>query len=322
VGTAAGATAAFILTSGNNGLQINNGTTQIYLGTTGGVASVGSLNGSTFQIIYSGTAKLTIAGTSMVCANRVEIQDGTAGAPKFCVSTNNGAGIFKSGNGLGFSANATQALSLTSTSAVFTYPIVSGYTSALDADYTGVFGLPYVSSIGSGNSAYHFVALSNVNSGSGAAFIGAHSRGTGTDANTIIQVNDQLTVFAGYGADGAAFQPAAAITIEVDGTPGAGDMPGRIRFLTSPDGSTTLTEAMRIDNAQKVIVGSDPGGTDRLRVNGALTINDTSLIRTKTSFTNGAAAAAGTLLNAPAAGNPTKWIPVDDNGTTRYIPAW
>jgi hypothetical protein len=27
-------------------------------------------------------------------------------------------------------------------------------------------------------------------------------------------------------------------------------------------------------------------------------------------------------LNAPAAGNPTKWIPIDDNGTTRYIPAW
>jgi hypothetical protein len=40
------------------------------------------------------------------------------------------------------------------------------------------------------------------------------------------------------------------------------------------------------------------------------------------AFTNGAAAATGTLTNAPTAGNPTKWIPVDDNGTTRYIPAW
>ena len=36
----------------------------------------------------------------------------------------------------------------------------------------------------------------------------------------------------------------------------------------------------------------------------------------------GAAAAAGTLLNAPVAANPTKWIPINDNGTTRYIPAW
>lgn len=28
------------------------------------------------------------------------------------------------------------------------------------------------------------------------------------------------------------------------------------------------------------------------------------------------------LTNAPRSGNPTKWIPVNDNGTTRYIPAW
>lgn len=40
------------------------------------------------------------------------------------------------------------------------------------------------------------------------------------------------------------------------------------------------------------------------------------------SFTDGAGSSAGTLTNAPAVGNPTKWIPIDDNGTTRYIPAW
>lgn len=40
------------------------------------------------------------------------------------------------------------------------------------------------------------------------------------------------------------------------------------------------------------------------------------------AFTDGAAAQTGTLTNAPAAGNPTKWIPINDNGTTRYIPAW
>lgn len=37
---------------------------------------------------------------------------------------------------------------------------------------------------------------------------------------------------------------------------------------------------------------------------------------------NGAAAAAGTLGNAPVAGNPTKWVPFNDNGVTRYVPAW
>jgi len=40
------------------------------------------------------------------------------------------------------------------------------------------------------------------------------------------------------------------------------------------------------------------------------------------AYTNNAAAAAGTLTNAPVAGNPTKWIPINDNGTIRNIPAW
>ena len=34
----------------------------------------------------------------------------------------------------------------------------------------------------------------------------------------------------------------------MDGTPGSGDMPGRIVFKTVPDGTTTLTERMRIDS--------------------------------------------------------------------------
>lgn len=48
----------------------------------------------------------------------------------------------------------------------------------------------------------------------------------------------------------------------------------------------------------------------------------TAMVKSATTFNNGAAAAAGTLGNAPVAGNPTKWIPINDNGTIRYIPAW
>lgn len=48
----------------------------------------------------------------------------------------------------------------------------------------------------------------------------------------------------------------------------------------------------------------------------------TALMTSGVTLNNGAGAGAGTLTNAPAAGNPTKWIPINDNGTTRYIPAW
>ena len=40
------------------------------------------------------------------------------------------------------------------------------------------------------------------------------------------------------------------------------------------------------------------------------------------TLTNGAAGATGTLTNAPVGGNPTKWVPISDNGVTRFIPAW
>jgi hypothetical protein len=54
----------------------------------------------------------------------------------------------------------------------------------------------------------------------------------------------------------------------------------------------------------------------------SITTSATTLHTTSAALTNGAGVATGTLTNAPAAGNPTKWIPINDNGTTRYIPAW
>lgn len=97
---------------------------------------------------------------------------------------------------------------------------------------------------------------------------------------------------------------------------------GQLIFRTRSDGGS-FQNALTMNNDQSAVIGtSDPGGSDQLRVNGALTINSSTMIRTFTSFTNGAGASVGTLTNAPAAGDPTKWIAINDNGTTRYIPAW
>ena len=53
-----------------------------------------------------------------------------------------------------------------------------------------------------------------------------------------------------------------------------------------------------------------------------LTVNSATMLTTTTAFTNNAAASTATLTNSPTVGNPTKWIPINDNGTTRNIPAW
>lgn len=59
-----------------------------------------------------------------------------------------------------------------------------------------------------------------------------------------------------------------------------------------------------------------------ITLGGALKVTSATMIKTATTFTNGAGASTGTLTNAPSVGDPSKWIPIDDNGTTRYIPAW
>jgi hypothetical protein len=88
-----------------------------------------------------------------------------------------------------------------------------------------------------------------------------------------------------------------------------------VHFFQNPSGATTYGQ-FAASGGFSVGTTSDPG-------TGAIYVNNAAfMLRTKTSFTNGAGAGAGTLTNAPAAGNPTKWIAVDDNGTTRQIPAW
>lgn len=61
-------------------------------------------------------------------------------------------------------------------------------------------------------------------------------------------------------------------------------------------------------NRQVIIAGAGFGaGVASLRFNG---------------LTNGAGVGAGTLGNAPAAGNPAFWLPVSIAGTVRHIPCW
>jgi hypothetical protein len=84
---------------------------------------------------------------------------------------------------------------------------------------------------------------------------------------------------------------------------------GKLLLQVVANGTTSLTTVADISSTG-------------LAVTGSLTTSSTTLHTSSVSLTNGAAAALGTLTNAPTAGNPTKWIPIVDNGTTRYIPCW
>ncbi len=139
---------------------------------------------------------------------------------------------------------------------------------------------------------------------SGVAFATSKSRSGTAGTNTIVQSGDNLGKWIGYGANGSTYTPAAQISMNVDGTPGAtNDMPGNIIVSTTPDGSGTLTEAWRVDNAQKTIFQTDRA----LRFN---------------NQTSAAGANLGTINNAPTVGDPGYWLKINIAGTNYAIPAW
>jgi hypothetical protein len=73
------------------------------------------------------------------------------------------------------------------------------------------------------------------------------SRGATNGSSTIVQSGDSLGAIIFAGADGTNLETAGAYIIaQVDGTPGADDMPGRLVFSTSSDNSASPTERMRI----------------------------------------------------------------------------
>ena len=86
---------------------------------------------------------------------------------------------------------------------------------------------------------------------SGAATLGS---------NAAVVSGSRLGTLTFHGADGTSFIEAATVAGEVDGTPGANDMPGRLVFSTTADGASSPTERLRIasDGSISSVI---PGGS-------------------------------------------------------------
>ncbi|MEQ1875073.1 MAG: hypothetical protein ABL958_00410, partial [Bdellovibrionia bacterium] len=80
------------------------------------------------------------------------------------------------------------------------------------------------------------------------------SRGTGT---TVVSNDDQLGATTYFGDTGfMSHGGAAKIEASADGNFGLSDWPGRLTFWTTPDGTNSLTERMRITNSGSVGIGT------------------------------------------------------------------
>jgi hypothetical protein len=146
-------------------------------------------------------------------------------------------GIFKgdgSGTGVGLNIGSGKRL-------------IIGHTAALFSNNFEQYGTSAIFKRSSADANGHTLAL-------------LKTRGTTPDAATIVDANDNIGTVNFQGYDGAVNQVAAVISANVDGTPGAGDMPGRLLILTRKAGEANPGERLRITSGGRFQVTGPQDG--------------------------------------------------------------
>jgi len=102
---------------------------------------------------------------------------------------------------------------------------------------------PRVQVVSSGGSLAGLLLEASSSDGNNLVF---RKSGGSAGSNTIVTNNQEIGTIRFTGTDGTNPFDVARIASEIDGTPGANDMPGRLVFSTTADGADSPTERMRI----------------------------------------------------------------------------
>tara|TARA_Y100001938_G_scaffold82890_1_gene114050 strand:- start:58 stop:1503 length:1446 start_codon:yes stop_codon:yes gene_type:complete len=129
-----------------------------------------------------------------------------------------------------------------------------------DADGTFV---PGFMTFGNGNTDGRLSAfVNNQNDAGGPIVCLGKTRATAPETYTIVQADDQIGIISFQGGDGTTFVEGASIRADIDSTPGSNDMPGRLEFFTTSDGTNSGSERMRIDRFGDVFIGKTTNDGD------------------------------------------------------------
>ena len=155
-------------------------------------------------------------------------------------------------------------------------PDGTGWTEAVVVDNGGAVLLRHGAPVNVGASSGQAVALQVhgtdagtaqagvyrwTNSAGGATFSVVKSRGPAPGTRGAVQDNDTIGSFQFWGDDGTHFPTAAALQVQVDGTPTPGGMPGRLVLATTAAGATAATERLRVTSAGHTLPGADDAYT-------------------------------------------------------------
>ena len=199
---------------------------------------------------------------------------GSTGVTTFAtVSVGTGWTDFAQGGGLNIGLGASIS---NGSGNVLTFGTNGDDRATIAAD--GKFLLGHTSSVGVGRefqtssiSGYGGMSINRFSADSGSGGLDfVKSRNASLGGNTIVQSGDAIGAISFKASDGSDFETSAAqIKAEVDGTPGANDMPGRLVFKTTADGANSLTERLRITAAGALgIAGANYGSSGQVLTSG------------------------------------------------------
>ena len=196
---------------------------------------------------------------------------------KILLGTGDDLEIFHNGSNA-YIKNGTGQLLLRS--GTHTFENAAGSTEYARIDASGRLVIGHTSNIGIANhngrfqlhgTDYDTATMSIVHNGNashGPFLFFASQRSGSPGGSTVLQNNDSVGTIrfhAGDGTDMASY--CAAIQVNIDGTPGSNDVPGRLTFSTTADGASSPTERMRINSSGQVLIGADTQGSADAYVN-------------------------------------------------------
>ena len=224
------------------------GTARLYIDSSGRVGIGTTSPESLVHINGDATALRITRGSAIGFAYNT----GTASTDPFRVQSNGGPLDLYSGTGqpITFSAATSEKARIDSSGRLLV-GTSSARANMFNSIATSTLGIEAVAAT---TGAGRISVVYNDNSPDGSSIIIGKSRATSVGGSTVVQSGDALGGISWQGADGTELVEAASIRTEVDGTPGANDMPGRLVFSTTADGASSPTERVRISQAGVVTV--------------------------------------------------------------------
>ena len=213
----------------------------------------------------------SLSGTTHTITSGV-FASGTAALPSISFVSDPNTGIYSPGaDQLAVATSGTQRITIDSSGR-----LLVGTATARANFYNSTNSARFQIEGSGTNDNYALSIVSNfAGNTNGAQIILAKSRGSNVGDNTLTVSGDTIGQINFQGADGTDFVRAAQIAAEVDGTPGANDMPGRLVFSTTADGAASPTERMRITSSGNVGIGTSAPGEALTVANGALQVTGT-----------------------------------------------